>query len=832
MPEKTLESHKVPSFQDLMVEIESVARKNSSKVALMSDDGEFTYYEMLNEANKVATALLAAGLKSGDRVANMYPPGSKKIIAFLGVLKAGMTFVSTDSNMPEYLLKNIYKSINVMAEIGPDASNSYEVKKIFSSKVLSAEEYFIEDQISVSTALIQFTSGTTGLPKAIPISQIALATFVSHIEDDYNGLGENYLHFNQFWAPYILLVFKLGNKLLIYDISSKGVSGVPDFMIRNNVNILTSYTAMFRQIRNLGVRKVPSLNAITLVGEPVQKSDAQYFEAISNQGATLFASYGASEYHTIARYIYTHSTDLRQSILPAGSVYAGIDLRVVDQEYKKVFPLITGEIVLVSAATPEKYLNNREMSEKNFRCIDSTGEFAYFTGDMGYIDLDGILHCVGRKDDHVKIRGNLVNVKEVEYVLSNMNIFDQVAVSSSVGKSNNTRLFCCYTANCDIDPQEIKNAMRPRVPGYMVPSLFQRVESIPTTSSGKVSKRDLEEMVIANDSAGAASEPSRVEEIIRKIFEKTLEHYNFELDDDFFDVGGDSLAAFTLVARIESEFGIKLTFEEIFLVGSSVKHLAQVVSSEIENHNPAFLVPLNYSASMQTFYALPPFNGHLSDYVPLGECLSNSAKLLGVRLKRLMLDDLDKRPSIQEIAFDAATLIASQSHLRNINIIGYSAGGIFAFETASLLISWGYKINSLVLIDSPSLHSRQRSWFSRVRVRPLTASGIIAFARRNVSSVRRDISRILSVVSLPPNNISTVDYGIQMQKWTPFRISIKTPILFVTEAGPVKHDHQKKWCLLLGRKLEFIHLEGNHFGLREEIIAHEVATKIITRVSI
>ena len=115
---------------------------------------------------------------------------------------------------------------------------------------------------------------------------------------------------------------------------------------------------------------------------------------------------------------------------------------------------------------------------------------------------------------------------------------------------------------------------------------------------------------------------------------------------------------------------------------------------------------------------------------------------------------------------------------------------------------------------------------------PSPASGIIAFARRNVSSVRRDISRILSVVSLPPNNISTVDYGIQMQKWTPFRIAIKTPILFVTEAGPVKHDHQKKWCLLLGRKLEFIHLEGNHFGLREEIIAHEVATKIITRVSI
>jgi len=233
-------------------------------------------------------------------------------------------------------------------------------------------------------------------------------------------------------------------------------------------------------------------------------------------------------------------------------------------------------------------------------------------------------------------------------------------------------------------------------------------------------------------------------------------------------------------------------------------------------------------------YALPPFNGHLSDYVQLGRSLSTFAQLLGVRVKGVRLEDLDNRPSIQEVAFDAATAIADRSHSKKINIIGFSAGGITAYETASILVDWGYTLNSLVLIDSPSLHWSQRSWFDRVRYTTITAARIVSFARRKVSDV---IAKIASVsddnrdISVSDEN-RKADYGyVQMQGWRPRKVAIRTPMLFVAEAGPLKNDHLKRWQSLLGRKLDFIHLTGNHTGLRDERIAYDIAIQIITRMS-
>lgn len=822
--EKNIKKESV-SLQDLLKQIEFISRETPNKLALSSDDGEFTYYELVTEANNIAMALSAAGLKPGDRVANMYQPGSKKIVAFLGSLKVGITFLNTDPNLPQNLLEQILQSTKAVAVIGGQDPIYFGLENISHKDAGEQKSFTIKKMMDDSIAYVLLTSGTTGLPKAIPISRSALSNYISHFGNDFYGLGERNLHFNQFWPPNILRVFLCGHTLSIYDIKRRGASKVIDFMIENEINIVTSYTAVFRELRNNQGREIPSLNAIVLVGEQVTRSDITVFESISRLGSKLFASYGSSEYATISRFVFTHGDIFQQSHLPAGRPYPGLDLRVVNTDHEKTLPLVKGEIVLVNAEVPKGYLNNDELSEKNFSYLKSTGDFAYFTGDMGYIDLDGILHCVGREDDHVKIRGNLVNVKEVEYVLKNLGIFNQVAVSSFVGSKNNARLFCCYTADREINQKEVTTAMRQSVPGYMVPSLFQKVESIPTTTSGKVSKRKLEEMFLPQNSISTDGEESRVELIIRNLFEKILEHNGFELDDDFFDIGGDSLAAFNLVAEIESEFGIKLSFEETFLEGASVKNLAQAVSAEINNYESAFLVPLNYSPSAEVIYALPPFNGHLSDYVQLGRGLSTFAQLLGVRVKGLLLEDLDNRPSIQEVAFDAATAIADRSHSKKINIIGFSAGGIIGYETASILVDWGYTINSLVLIDSPSLHWSQRSWFDRVRYTTITAARIVSFARRKVSDI------IDKNTSVSDENRKT-DYGcVQMQSWRPRKVAIRTPMLFVAEAGPLKNDHLKRWQSLLGRKLDFIHLTGNHTGLRDERIAHDIAMQIITRMS-
>ena len=196
------------------------------KLALHGHDGNYTYAQLQEESDKVVCCLLKEGLKTGNKVACLFSPWAKKTITFLGSLKAGITFVNIFLDLPTSTIQELLKSLNVGAVIGPSHFPDYGPKQIFPDRIKNCNKSSYYNTQSNEIAVVTFSSGTTGLPKAIPISRANLASRSKTLGHDYIEFGKNTLHFTQFWAHRILRVFTEGHTLFIYDPKSQGISGI------------------------------------------------------------------------------------------------------------------------------------------------------------------------------------------------------------------------------------------------------------------------------------------------------------------------------------------------------------------------------------------------------------------------------------------------------------------------------------------------------------------------------------------------------------------------------------------------------------------------------
>ena len=781
-------------------------------LALHGDDGVYTYLQLQEASDKVAYCLFKEGLKTGDKIACLYSPGSKKTITFLGALKAGITFVNISLDLPTSTIQELLNSLNVSAVIGPTHLPSYGPKQIYPHHIKRHDKFLFCKAKSNDIAVVTMSSGTTGLPKAIPISRANLVSRSKTLDFDYVEFGDNTLHFTQFWAHRILRVFTEGHTLFIYDPKSQGISGIASFLVKHKITLMVSFTALFREIELHYGQVINDLQAVVILGERGLSSDIAKFETLTKSHALLIVAYGSNEYLGVSRYIHRHGQAMPYGSIPLGRPFPNDDLRVVDPDGRSTSAYVRGEIIVVSNVIPQSYLNNPEQSTVAFRTLLHSGERAYFTGDMGYLDSDGILHSAGRKDDQVKIRGNLVNILEVEHVLSSILKTDEMAVSSTVSTRDQNQIACFYVANEHVEKKEITDQLRNHIPNYMIPSYFHKVDKLPRTASGKVIRRELYKLQPEIQHKNHSQTITWHEKIVSNIMAEVLGHTDFSCEDDFLDVGGDSLSALTLRFRLEARFGISLPLEGLFLEGASVELMANRIAGYTKNTDTISLVPLNYASTSKVFYALPTLNGHLSDYVVLGEAMSTSAKIMGIRFNSLFLSVWRKPLSLKKLATEAANKIIEQKSSGKINLIGYSAAGLLAYETAKALQEHGHEINNLILIDSDPTFKKLK-W-------PILLKFVAGIAR----SISRKIRRKENWANDRPYSHLHLQNQLVDQCITP--IAVNRPILFVAQLGSHKNAKIERWQAMALNNLEVVPIAGDHFGLRQMDIAMDIAQKI------
>ncbi|EGE02979.1 nonribosomal peptide synthetase [Trichophyton equinum CBS 127.97] len=603
------------------IEKQAMAQLNTQ--AVVSWDGEYSYGQLTEYYTTYAKYLVEQGINSGDIVVVCLDKSCWSVITILAILKAGAVFVATNPLHSQQRLENIVNHCHAkLIIVEPRYSSLFETvdtstivvnKETVERALLSTTLPAIHDS---DIATIVYTSGTTGLPKGIIIDHGSLSTSI------LQGHGKRYGFDNQTRAlQFAAFTFDACLQEIITVLSHGGCVCVPSederlsdlagCITQMHVNLALFTPTVARLIRP---QDVPCLKRIILCGEPMSRQDLEVWAG----KVTLYNGYGPAE----ATICVSISGPLHVSDDPSNIGYAveGTRLWITEAaDYNRLAPAgCIGELVIESRQVSRGYLHDVEKTTAMF--INPAwlpGCRVYKTGDLAKRNPDGSLTYCGRKDTQVKLRGQRVELGEVEYHVRECwtNASGVVAeVICPTGEEKATlAVFVCTgdaqkNALSDLDGlEEPKNEVSPvwvskefiekledRLPCYMVPSIFFTVPSIPLTLSGKTDRQQLrgigsnftsEQLARVSDhQKNSKRTPSGARERkLQQLWSSVLnvDKSQISLDDSFFRLGGDSVSAMRLVTNARKS-GINLTVADVFR-HPHIDEQARIASSSSKN---------------------------------------------------------------------------------------------------------------------------------------------------------------------------------------------------------------------------------------------------------
>ncbi|WP_341366790.1 phosphopantetheine-binding protein [Yoonia sp. BS5-3] len=287
-----------------------------------------------------------------------------------------------------------------------------------------------------------------------------------------------------------------------------------------------------------------------------------------------------------------------------------------------------------------------------------------------------------------------------------------------------------------------------------------------------------------------------------------------DIRDDFFNVGGDSLKAITLALQLEKEFRVDLPFELLFERPASAEKIAETIAGRLNPSTQQSVLALNNAPSSRLIFALPILSGITSGYIEIARALEDEVRVEAVRSHLLVSGRWPYSCSLDDVALDLATTIAQRSDRSEINLIGASAAGILAFETARLLVDWGFSIGCLALIDTDSTPDGNR-W-------PIAFETFFEWGKA-VSKWRRG-------KKYQRRTYREFHFRAQLNSWTPRPIPAARPMFFKAEQGTIDQVQIQRWRHLLNNSLELISIEGRHARFTKPDVASRIAHFINRRV--
>ena len=549
--------------------------KAPNKTAVIACDKTLTYAELNEEANRIAHSLIEEGIGKGNIVAFILPRKSCLISTMLGILKCGAAYLPIDPDYPkdriEYMLDYSNAKLCVTEEnIAELLENGNTENPCF-------------EMSSDSICYCIYTSGSTGEPKGVSIRHKNLANFVSI--NDYNThtlilkdssilLSTFKSCFDAFNVDFALILTNGKTVVLADDDCLLNAEKLAEIINIQNIDIIHSTPSIINTLsdnKNYSIA-LKNVKYILLGAENFSKKLYSKLSDISD--ATLINGYGPSE--TTVGVTFDELTFDKITI---GHPIANTQIYIVDN-YTNPTPIgVTGELCIAGDGVGAGYLNRPELTAEKF--IDNPfGEGKlYKTGDLAYWREDGNIAYVGRNDFQVKIRGLRIELGEIENAISGIDGINQCVVV--VRKNSEGRqLICAFYTGKEIESKEIRTQIGKKLPKYMLPNIFTHLDSLPLTSSGKTNRNalpeiDLENIEITNEYVAPENEQQK--ELCR-IMSKVLNVEKIGINDDFFELGGDSLKAIEFVSKAHSE-GIYFSLQNIY-DNPTVKQLCEFINSD------------------------------------------------------------------------------------------------------------------------------------------------------------------------------------------------------------------------------------------------------------
>ena len=312
----------------------------------------------------------------------------------------------------------------------------------------------------------------------------------------------------------------------------------------------------------IGDERFPDLRAVCLGGEAVYRRDVDRHRARLGPRVPLVQGLGCTELSMIRQLFVDGETPLPESRVPVGYPIPDREVLLLDADGRRVPPGETGEIVLRSRFLALGYWRRPDLTEKAFVPDPSeAGQRLYRTGDLGVVTPDGCLTHLGRQDFQVKIRGHRIETAEIELALLEIPNVREAVVAARAGRADEPELvaYVVPTSPPAPAPAELRAELAARLPGYMVPSAFVALAALPLTETGKVDRLALPAPGRARALASPPAAPrTSAERVLAEIWRDVLELDAVGIHDEFLALGGDSLLASRILARVERAFAVEL----------------------------------------------------------------------------------------------------------------------------------------------------------------------------------------------------------------------------------------------------------------------------------
>ncbi|MET0399846.1 MAG: amino acid adenylation domain-containing protein, partial [Longimicrobiaceae bacterium] len=830
------------------------SRRTPGAVALRCAGEETTYAELEARANRLAHLLRRRGVGPDVAVGICLPRTPEMVAALLAVLGAGGAYLPLDPAYPAERLGYMLEDAGARLVLTDTAT---------AGRLPARAEAVALDALAVREELAQapagplesgalpdnlshviFTSGSTGRPKGVMIRHGSTATLLHWLRETVSDeersavLGSTSINFDVSVAEIFGTLCWGGTLYLV-----ENALELARFADRDRIRYASMVPTAAAELLRMGA--VPAgVRTLNLGGEALPAPLARELYALGTV-ERVGNLYGPTEDTTYSTYAVVPRDAGRVTV---GRPVANTRILVLDAELGLVPVGVVGELYLAGDGLARGYANRPDLTAERF-LPDPFGEPGgrmYRVTDRVRLLADGELEYLGRSDFQVKVRGFRIEPGEIEGVLLAHPGVRAAVVVAREDAPGERRLVAYLAADGEPPPADaLRERLRASLPEHMVPAAFVVLDNLPLTPNGKVDRGALPAPERAGG-PGAEHVPPRdaLELALAGVWEEVLGASPVGVRDNFFAVGGHSLLAVRLMARVETVLGARLPLTTLF-AAPTVEELAALLREETAGGEASPLVPIRASGERAPLFFVHPVGGDVLCYAPLARHLGAAQPFYALRSRGLDGGGPDPAPApVEAMAADYLDALRAAQPDGPYRLGGWSMGGVVAFEMARRLEAAGEAVDALVLVDSvaPALAGLDAPEDEATLMRTFAADlGVPLDGLRSADDgsapgdARESLGRVLEAAVragvVPP------DVGLE-QVWRlygTFRANLRAMYEYrparyggrVTLLRAAEHDRAEAdtlgWETVAGGGVEVRAVPGSHFTLVREPNAAELA---------
>ncbi|EMF8382105.1 enterobactin synthase component F [Klebsiella pneumoniae] len=703
------------------------ARKTPDAPALADAHWQFSYREMRQQVVALAQLLRQRGVKPGDSVAVALPRSVFLTLALHGIVEAGAAWLPLDTGYPDDRLRMM------LEDARPSLLITSEDQLARFSDIPGLESLCYQQPLAAGddaplalskpdhTAYIIFTSGSTGRPKGVMVGQTAIVNRLLWMQDRYPLSADDVVaqktpcSFDvsvwEFWWPFIA-----GAQLVMAEPEAhRDPQAMQQFFARYGVtttHFVPSMLAAF--VASLDADSVAACRTLRRVfcsGEALPTELCREWERLT--GAPLHNLYGPTEAAVDVSWYPACGPELAAvtgSSVPIGWPVWNTGLRILDAAMRPVPPGVAGDLYLTGIQLAQGYLGRPDLTASRFIADPfAPGERMYRTGDVARWLTNGAVEYLGRSDDQLKIRGQRIELGEIDRVMSGLPdvaqavshacVFNQAAATG--GDARQLVGYLVSDSGLPLDTAALKARLAEQLPPHMVPVVLMQLAELPLSANGKLDRKALPLPTLGGERSGRPPEPG-METLVATAFSQLLGCEVNDIDADFFALGGHSLLAMRLAAQLSRQLARQVTPGQV-MVASTVGKLSALLAADLSDEQARrlgldTLLPLRESDG-PTLFCFHPASGFAWQFSVLARYLSPRWSITGIQSPRPQ-GPMASAASLDEVCeHHLRTLLAQQSH-GPYYLFGYSLGGTLAQGIAARLRQRGEAVAFLGLLDT------------------------------------------------------------------------------------------------------------------------------------